>query len=99
MVIQKISTTFLMNAYSAIISKSARYRFPTARDLTMSKPLLSCALGLVLAACAQSPTVTLTDIRPLAFGLLEQSYLIKLRIQNPNALPAYRGPVLSAGNQ
>jgi hypothetical protein len=37
----------------------------------MSKPLLSCALGLLLAACAQSPTVTLTDIRPLEFGLLE----------------------------
>jgi LEA14-like dessication related protein len=51
----------------------------------MSKPLLSCAVGLLLAACAQSPIVTLTDIRPLEFGLLEQSYLIKLRIQNPNA--------------
>ncbi len=47
-------------------------------------------LVLFLSACAtlpgsaQSPTVTITDIRPLEFGLLEQKYLLRLRIQNPN---------------
>jgi hypothetical protein len=75
----------------AIISNQRATVFQQQETRLMSKSLLSCALGLLLAACAgwpegaQSPTVTLTDIRPLEFGLLEQRYLIRLRIQNPNA--------------
>ena len=44
----------------------------------------------VLAACSGLPArmeplnVTLADIQPGQMGLLEQEYLIKIRVQNPN---------------
>ena len=50
-----------------------------------------CAiLVLGLAACAgmqprvEPLTVTLADIHPAQFGLLEQEYAIQIRVQNPN---------------
>jgi len=51
------------------------------------------ALLLLTAVCGcvtmQSPNVTLTDLRIVDLTLLEQSYALKIRIQNPNpvALP------------
>ena len=50
---------------------------------------LLCGLAL-LAGCAGMPgqmeplNVTLSDVRPLQVGLLEQEYAMKLRVQNPN---------------
>lgn len=50
---------------------------------------LAAVLAL-LTACAGSPSrmeplsVTLSDIQPGQMGLLEQEYLIKIRVQNPN---------------
>jgi len=53
--------------------------------------LLWCALLVLgLGACAGSParmdplSVTLSDIRPVQMGLLEQEYAIRIRVQNPN---------------
>jgi LEA14-like dessication related protein len=57
----------------------------------MTRTLYWIFLSLYLSACAtlpggtQAPTVTIADIRPLEFGLLEQKYMLRLRIQNPNA--------------
>lgn len=49
-------------------------------------------LALVgLGACAslrqqvETPKVSLADINVLAFGLIEQSYMLTFRVQNPNA--------------
>ena len=50
---------------------------------------LLCGLAL-LAGCAGMPgqmeplNVTLSDVRPLQVGLLEQEYAMKIRVQNPN---------------
>jgi LEA14-like dessication related protein len=45
---------------------------------------------LVLGACAGLPlgmeplSVTLADVRPSQMGLLEQEFMMKIRVQNPN---------------
>lgn len=48
-------------------------------------------LCLWLTACStlglQKPQVSLVDIRPTASTLLEQNFMLTLRIQNPNRLP------------
>jgi len=47
---------------------------------------------LALAACAGLPrgmeplSVTLADVRPSQMGLLEQEFLMKIRVQNPNSV-------------
>ena len=49
-----------------------------------------CILA-VLAGCAALPgnmeplNVTLADVKPGQFGLLEQEYAMKIRVQNPNS--------------
>ena len=49
---------------------------------------------LALAACANLPkpperlSVSLADLQPEQFGLLEQQYAVKIRVQNPNAADA-----------
>jgi LEA14-like dessication related protein len=50
---------------------------------------LSAMLALLTACAGGSPkmeplSVTLSDIQPGQMGLLEQEYLIKIRVQNPN---------------
>jgi len=48
------------------------------------------AMVMLLTACVSGPpkmeplSVTLSDIQPGEMGLLEQEYLIKIRVQNPN---------------
>ncbi len=51
------------------------------------------AITLVLAGCSGLPrygmeplSVTLADVRPSQLGLLEQEFLMKIRVQNPNAM-------------
>ena len=50
------------------------------------------AVALTLGACAGLPrgmeplSVTLADVRPGQIGLLEQEFLMKLRVQNPNSV-------------
>jgi LEA14-like dessication related protein len=47
---------------------------------------------LVLGACAGLPhgmdplSVTLADVRPSQIGLLEQEFMMKIRVQNPNSV-------------
>lgn len=51
---------------------------------------VAAGMLLALSACAGMPvgmeplSVTLADVRPSQMGLLEQEYMMKLRIQNPN---------------
>lgn len=59
------------------------------RSLWLPAALL-CGLALGLGGCAslsEPPRVNLVNIRPTAISLLEQRYLITLRIQNPNRAP------------
>lgn len=62
----------------------------------MKRRLALCALGVsLLAACAglsgltQKPEVSLAGLDLVELGLLEQRFLLRLRVQNPNdvALP------------
>jgi LEA14-like dessication related protein len=41
--------------------------------------------GCATKSAMQPLAVTLTDVRPLSMGLLEQQFALKLRVQNPNA--------------
>jgi LEA14-like dessication related protein len=59
-------------------------------DVSLVRRAVLAGVLLWLCACASRPGmqplgVTLTDIRPLSMGLLEQQYALKLRVQNPNA--------------
>ena len=58
--------------------------------LRTSFATLAAALTLVLGACAgivtikEPPRVSIASIEPVALALLEQRYLVTLRVQNPN---------------
>lgn len=53
-------------------------------------PVVMSLILLLLAGCAAVPSridppgVSLADLRPQGFTLLEQTYLLTLRVQNPN---------------
>ncbi|MCW5620850.1 MAG: LEA type 2 family protein [Burkholderiales bacterium] len=53
---------------------------------------IAAGMLLALSACAGMPggmeplSVTLADVRPSQMGLLEQEYMMKLRVQNPNGI-------------
>ena len=72
-----------------------RYNHPARAPLTRRPGLLMllALLALGLAACAsvtdpEKPLrISVLSIRPVAINLLEQRYMITMRIQNPNPTP------------
>ncbi|WP_293762239.1 LEA type 2 family protein [uncultured Aquitalea sp.] len=73
----------------------------------MLRKLLVLAALLGLAACAglglKKPDISLADIKPVSASLLEQSFDVTLRLQNPNNLPlsadGLQFDLLLAGNK
>lgn len=53
---------------------------------------IAAGMLMALSACAGMPgsmeplSVTLADVQPGQMGLLEQEYMMKLRVQNPNGM-------------
>jgi LEA14-like dessication related protein len=58
--------------------------------MLMPKPLVVLVVALCAGACSlfapkyERPTLTLTGIQMLGGNMLQQNFLVKLRIQNPN---------------
>jgi len=68
--------------------------FKQNETMTMYKFFQTFILLALLTACANnpfiqslSPQVSLADFRVTRMGLLEQNYLLRLRLKNPNSIP------------
>ena len=76
-------------------STFSRHHQPTRAPLTRRPCLLMllALLGLGFTACTsvtnpgKPPRISIVSIRPVAISLLEQRYMITMRIQNPNSAP------------
>ncbi len=79
-------------AGNAIEGQGLKQSIGTQFCLSVKVLSILVVLGVVsgcasLMGLGEPPQISLTNIQPVAIGLLEQRYLITVRIQNPNAAP------------